>query len=119
MKAIYRAVCSEYCDHADDAVYSKERPIPLAGQEARRLEHDRQAGVPDPGATACFCQAEPHGGRSLDLESDAHRVATAPSGSSGITPGPRQVIRNGIAVGICGGTAVPAPEMALGQRRRR
>src|SRR6516225_7564216 len=26
------AICSAYCDHVDDAVYSKERPNPLAGR---------------------------------------------------------------------------------------
>lgn len=80
------AICSAYCDHADDAVYSKERPNPLAGQEAGRLEHDRQAGVSDPGAAACFGRIGPPGARGLDLPPDAHRVAAGAPGSSGVEP---------------------------------
>ena len=100
------AICSAYCDHAHDAVYSKERPNPLAGRRPRRLEHDRQAGVPDPGATACLCRTGPPGAHSLDLPPDAHRVAAGAPGSSGKVPdaGFCPDIRNGTAVCIRDGS---------------
>ena len=100
------AICSAYCDHVDDAVYSKERPNPLAGQEAGRLEHDRQAGVPHPGAAACFGRIGPPGARSADLPSDAHRVAAGPPRPPGPCqmPGLCPCIRNGTAARIRDGS---------------
>jgi hypothetical protein len=53
----------------------KRGQFPLEGQEAGRLDHDRQAGVPDRGATVCLSRPGPLGTRHQGPQSDAHRPA--------------------------------------------
>jgi hypothetical protein len=115
------AICAAYCDHADDAVYSKERPIPLEGAAAGRLNHDRQAGVPHRGATVCFGQPGPPGARGQAPRPDAPRAPAGRPGSAAtvLNAGTLQDHLSRTAGGARDGTATPAPDMALGQRRRR
>jgi hypothetical protein len=78
-KVIYHAVCIAIMLRMSCTQREAKSPC---GQEARRLDHGRRAGIPDRGAAACFGQSSPIGARHQAPESDARRALAGRPGST-------------------------------------
>ena len=100
------AICSAYCDHVDDAVYSKERPNPLAGRRPGGWSMIGRRGFPTlepPRALAGSARPAP-------VPRTCHRMRIASRQGPRAPPGPCQMpglcpcIRNGTAARIRDGS---------------
>src|SRR5215472_8655667 len=91
-------------------VYSERGQFPLRA-EARRLDDDRLAGVPDNGAAAYLIRSGPRASPVRALPAPARRARTARPCSPGHQENRDAPMGQGLGHGD------PSPEMALGQRR--